>query len=293
METTHIRAFIRSVECGSFKAAAEELGYTTSAVSQLVGALEKELGLQLLRRSQKGVQLTEDGEDLLPFARAYLRSEQEILQFAAERKGLLSGKVTIASYSSVAIAWLPGVVRRFKNDYPDIQIEVIDCVRFDLYRHLDRHEADLGFLAYADPMPYDWIPLAEDAVIAVIPEDHPFAGADSLPVEEFEKNDFILSSRGQEKEILEILHQNGVHPDIRYKTYDTPAALALVKMGLGISLVNELSAQYMNDHIVKLPLDPPAKITFGIAVPSLDHMSRASRKFLDYAVKYLTREETV
>ena len=62
-------------------------------------------------------------------------------------------------------------------------------------------------------------------------------------------------------------------------------------MGLGISFVNELSAQYWNEHLVKLPLDPPHTITFGIAYTSHEHMTVAAKKFLDYAVRYLTKAE--
>lgn len=65
----------------------------------------------------------------------------------------------------------------------------------------------------------------------------------------------------------------------------------MVRMGLGVSICNELAAQYWNEHLVKLPLDPPESITFGIAYTSEEHMTAASKKFLDYAVKYLTQAE--
>ena len=70
MESARCKAFVASVETGSFRAAAESLGYTPSAVSQLVAALEKDLGLRLLVRTKKGVILTPEGKKLLPIARA-------------------------------------------------------------------------------------------------------------------------------------------------------------------------------------------------------------------------------
>ena len=60
-----------------------------------------------------------------------------------------------------------------------------------------------------------------------------------------------------------------------------------MRMGLGISFVNELSAQFWNEHLVKIPLDPPQTINFGIAVPSKDRMTNAAGKFLDYAIAYM------
>jgi DNA-binding transcriptional LysR family regulator len=286
METARLKAFIEATEHGSIKAAAESLGYTPSAISQLISALEKELGLTLLKRSQKGVSLTADGEALVPLVRKYLASENEIYRFASELKGVTVGHLTIATYPSVAITWLPEIVRSFKNDYPGVQISIMESIREDIFHHFEQNKADLAFLAYSEPMPYDWISLARENVIAALPEDHELAGAKSFPVAECEHNDFILGSWGREIEILDILDRNDVHPQIKYTTYDTPATLAMVRMGLGISFVNELSAQFWNEHLVKLPLDPPQTIEFGVAVPDRGHMTGAARRFLDYTVKF-------
>ena len=286
METARLRAFVEAAGKGSIKAAADSLGYTPSAISQLVTALEKELGLTLFTRSQKGVSLTAEGEEIIPLVRTYLAREDEIYMLASELRGITTGHLRIATYPSVATTWLPEIVRRFKNDYPGIQISIMESIRSDIFSHFERNEADIAFLAYAEPMPYEWIPLAEENVIAALPEDHELASAKSFPIAECEKNDFILGSWGREMEILDILERNDVHPQIKYTTYDTPATLAMVRMGLGISFVNELSAQFWNDHLVKMPLDPPQTITFGVALPDRDHMTGAARKFLSYTGSY-------
>ena len=291
METARCKAFIESIEKGSFKAAAEALGYTPSAVSQLVAALEKDLGLNLLIRSRKGVVATEEGKRLAPIARSFLAREKEMYELAAEMQGMSVGDLTIAAYPSVATTWLPEIVRNFQKDYPDIQFNILEGVRQEIFHHLDQHEADMAFLAYAEPMNYEWIPLADEEMIAVIPENHPLAGAEAYPVKEFGEDEVIMTSWGQDAEILEIFRNNHISPQVKYTTYDTPASLALVRMGLGVCICNELAAQYWNDHLVKLPLDPPSRVTFGIAYTSEEHMTVASKKFMDYAVRYLTRPE--
>ena len=289
METARLRAFVETVEKGSVKAAADSLGYTPSAISQLITALEKELGITLFTRSQKGMRPTTEGREMLPLVRAYLTHEEELYTFAAELKGITRGKLTIASYPSIATTWLPEIVRRFKNDYPGIQISLMESIKSDIFRRFEQNEADLAFLAYSEPMPYEWIPLSKTGGIAAVPEDHRLAGAGSFPIKECENEDFIMGSWGKEMEILEILERNDVHPEIKYTTYDTPASLAMVRMGLGISYVNELSAQFWNEHLVKMPLDPPQTITLGVAFPSREHMTGAARKFLDYTLSYFGR----
>lgn len=289
MESARCKAFLESVECGSFKAAAEALGYTPSAVSQLVAALERDLNLNLLIRSRKGVSVTQEGRKLVPIVRSYLAREKEMYELAAELQGLSVGNLTIAAYPSVATTWLPEIVRNFQNDYPDIQFSILEGVRQEIFANLDQHEADMAFIAYAEPMNCEWIPLADEEMIAVIPENHPLAGADSYPVSRFAEDNVVMNSWGNDAEVLEIFRNNGVHPNVKYTTYDTPASLAMVRMGLCVGVCNELAAQYWNEHLVKLPLDPPARVTFGIAFTSKEHMTAAARKFLDHAVRYLTR----
>ncbi len=291
MESARCKAFLESVERGSFKAAADALGYTPSAVSQLVAALEKELSLNLLIRSKKGVTVTDEGRKLVPIVRSFLAREKEMYELASELQGLSVGNLTIAAYPSVATTWLPELVRTFQRDYPGIEFSIMEGVRQEIFQHLDQHEADMAFLAYAEPMNYEWIPLAEEEMIAVLPEDHPLAAEKAYPVKHLEKDNVIMTSWGQDAEILDIFRRNHVAPHVKYTTYDTPASLAMVRMGLGVCICNELAAQYWNDHLIKLPLDPPARATFGIAYTSEEHMTAAAKKFLAYAVQYLTQPE--
>ena len=287
MENNKCKAFIECIERGSISAAADSLGYTPSAISQLITSLEKELGLKLLVRSQKGVKPTSEGETLLPAFRSYIAREQDIYHIASELKGVVTGNLSIAAYPSVATNWLPEIVRRFKSEYPGIHINIRESIRENMFQNFEQNTADMGIMVYSEPMPYEWIPLIEIPVLAALPEDHPLAGAEKFPIKECENSDFILGSWGREVEILDILEKNDTHPDIKYTTYDTPATLAMVRMGLGISLVNELSARYWNEHLVKLPLDPPQTVTFGVAVPSREHMANAAKKFLQFAIDFI------
>ena len=256
MESARCKAFIESVERGSFRAAADALGYTPSAVSQLVAALEKELGLTLLIRSKKGVTMTSEGAKLAPIVRSYLAREKEMYELASEMQGVSIGNLTIAAYPSVATTWLPEIVRTFQRDYPDVQFSIMEGIRAEIFQHLDDHVADMGFMAYAEPMDYEWTPLAQEQIIAVVPEDHPLANAKSYPIADCERDNFIMTSWGKDVEIQNIFRRHKVTPNVKYTTYDTPATLAMVRMGLGVTFANELAAQYWNDHLVKLSLDP-------------------------------------
>lgn len=292
METARCKAFAAAAETGSFTRAAERLNYTPSGVSQLVGALEAEFGFALLYRDKRGVRLTPCGEQLLPAVRDFLQQEQRLHQLAAEINGLSVGSVTIASYSSIATHWLPAVIRAFQADYPHIRIRLIEGVRPEVCRWLDTKEADVGFLSDAEPMDgYEWIPLAEDRMIAVLPPDHPLAGAAAYPLKNCPTERFIMPSLGRDADVANMFARNGIEPDIRFSTLENFAAMSMIEQGLGMSIMNELITKTCACNVVKLPLDPPQSITLGVAIASADKAPPAVRRFLEYAVTMLTRAE--
>ncbi len=123
MESARYKAFLAAVETGSFSRAAEQLNYTPSGVSQLVTALENELNVTLLHRTKKGVSLTNDGKHFVPVVRSLVGEENRLYELASQVNGLLIGSISIATYSSVAVYWLPKIIRRFRETYPQIQFK--------------------------------------------------------------------------------------------------------------------------------------------------------------------------
>ena len=146
METARCRAFMVSAEAGSFTRAAEQLNYTPSGVSQLVTAFENELGFALLRRTKRGVSLTESGKLIMPAVREFLAQEGRIEEIASEINGILVGSVTIAAYSSMATHWLPAVIRDFQQDYPGVRIRLMEGIWQEVMGWLDDKTADIAFV---------------------------------------------------------------------------------------------------------------------------------------------------
>ena len=194
METARCRAFLAAAETGSFSRAAEVLRYTPSGVNQLVSALEKEVGFSLFSRSTKGVALTANGQLLLPVIREILHQEDRLFELSAQMNGLLIGTVTIAAYSSIATHWLPAVIRAFQQDYPHVEIKLMEGIWQEVSQWLEERTADIGFFSYQENMPFEWIPLAEDPMVALLPRSHPLAEASCYPLENCEQ-DSSLSCR--------------------------------------------------------------------------------------------------
>ena len=291
MESARCKAFMYAADTGSFTKAAERLNYTPSGVSQLVGALENETGLTLLRRTRKGVTLTPDGEILLPAVREFLEKENRIYELAAEVKGLLVGSVTIAAYSSISTHWLPEVIRDFEQDYPQIEIRLMEGIRQEVTRWLDEKKADIGFLSYQEPMPYEWTPLDYDEMLAVLPKDHSYASKESYPLINCETDSFIMPALGRDDDVVSLFERNGIKLNIHFTTLENFATMAMIEKGLGMSVMNNLITEKWNCDVVKIPVDPPSRITLGLAVPSYKQASPAVKRFIKYAVERLKKIE--
>jgi DNA-binding transcriptional LysR family regulator len=291
VESARCKAFMYAADTGSFTKAAERLNYTPSGVSQLVGALENETGLTLLRRTRKGVTLTPDGEILLPAVREFLEKENRIYELAAEVKGLLVGSVTIAAYSSISTHWLPEVIRDFEQDYPQIEIRLMEGIRQEVTRWLDEKKADIGFLSYQEPMPYEWTPLDYDEMLAVLPKDHLYASKESYPLINCETDSFIMPALGRDDDVVSLFERNGIKLNIHFATLENFATMAMIEKGLGMSVMNNLITEKWNCDIVKIPVDPPSRITLGLAVPSYKQASPAVKRFIKYAVERLKKIE--
>lgn len=106
------------VDRGSLKGAADELGYTQSAVSQAVKALERELGTTLIERGKQGVSLTRDGKQYLPYLRQIVTAEAELEGKRQELLGLSSTDIRIATFTNVSRTVLPRVIRDFGALHP-------------------------------------------------------------------------------------------------------------------------------------------------------------------------------
>lgn len=291
MESSRCKAFLAAADLGSFTKAADALNYTPSGVSQLVSALEKELGFSLFTRDKKGVFLTKSGEAIIPAIRAFLQQEDRIFQTAAEIRGLSIGQITIASYPSISARWLPRVIHSFQEDYPNIQIRLMEGIRQEITQWLDESIADIGFLSWKEDPTFDWISLDKDQMIAVLPKNHPLAGADVYPLRRCAEENFIMPANGKDDDVLQLFEKNNIELNITFTTMENPSAISLIENGLGMSVMNEGSTFNWDSDVVKLPLEPPADLHLGIAIPSLEHASPAVRKFVEYAKRILIDEE--
>src|SRR5918996_2196991 len=145
MELRQLRAFVHVTHAGTFTRAAEELHLAQSAVSSAVGRLEAELGFELLRRTRRGVELTEAGEVVFERAREIVASSDAIRSDLASLRGLLEGTVALGTMLPPGPVDLPGLLASFHASHPGISVRVREGSAPDILALLRRDELDVAF----------------------------------------------------------------------------------------------------------------------------------------------------
>ena len=290
MNLSKYEALSAVIEQGSLTRAALHMGCTQSAVSHSIDSLEKELGFPLIKRAHAGVKLTAEGEKLMPSVRALLSSAERLEQVAASIRGLDTGTVRIGAFTSVAVHWLPGVLKEFQTDYPKVDFRLFNGDYHDVEQWLSDGSIDIGFVNVPCGVECECIPLMEDRLLAILPLDSRFASYPRFPLVECETEPFISLLESSDHDARRALEAAGVQPNVRFYTKDDYAILAMVEQGLGMSIMPELLLKGRHDALLKLPLVPEAKRTIGIAVPAGSKAGPATRRFADYVVRYVTEE---
>lgn len=113
MNLSQYEALIKAVETGTMTQAAEELGYTQSGLTRALNSLEEQWNVRLLNRGRSGVQLTPEGELLLPYIRTVLHDQRRLSEYIDEINGLREGLIRIGTFNSVSAQWLPGIIKNF------------------------------------------------------------------------------------------------------------------------------------------------------------------------------------
>ena len=282
MESKKLEALLMAVDLGSFTKAAEVLGYTQSGLTHMMNSLEKEVGFTLLERGRSGVRLTEEGERIAPAVREFLqanaRLDSVIEQVASSRTEI----IRISAYASIAMHWLPGIIQRFREECPDVDVDIRMADHVDIpYELLAQGKMDAILVSPQDEGQYEWVHLADDPMFAVLPKDFDTQGMTAFPLAAFEARDFIMPSQGFDKDIMRIFNRIGVKPHILPTWVDDPTVISMVSHGLGVSMMTELTVRGRTDGVKLLPVEPASSRELGLAVRSLDAASDGLRHFID------------
>ena len=257
MDSKKLEILMTAADLGSFTKASEVVGYTQSGLTHMMDALEKEVGFPLLQRSHNGIQLTKQGEQLMPAIREFLRAnanlENQIQRIAEEKEEVLR----IAAYASIAMQWMPTVLYRFKRICPNVNVDlrmVDDALQpFEL---LESGMTDVIFASRQNSSICDWIPLYNETMYAILPKDYPLNGRTSFPLEEFEGLDFLMPYGRFDIDVTAAMKPLGIKINVKASRVDDETLIRMVGAGLGVSMMTELMIRGRTDDVLCVPVTP-------------------------------------
>ena len=196
MDTKKLEALAAAVEHGSFTRAAEALGYTQSGMTHMMNSLERDIGFPVLLRGRAGVRLTPAGERIYPLVRQVLSASQALDREITLINSHKEDTIRVAAYSSIAMHWLPEVIQQFRRIHPELTVDIQMGSVEEVYRWVREDKADMGFASLQDGMTMDWLPLAEDPLLAILPPEYDLGGRERFDVRDFSGHEFLMPSMG-------------------------------------------------------------------------------------------------
>ncbi|OOV12346.1 hypothetical protein BXU09_17350 [Deinococcus sp. LM3] len=252
------RAFVVAAQRGSFSAAAIELNVTQSALSHALRLLERTLGVPLLRRGGRGVQLTPAGQRVLPGAQRLVDAARTLIDLA--RSAELHGTVTVAAFPSLARHLLPGALRRLRGVAPGVNVAVDDAhlERDAVYRAVQSGQADVGLTQLLPGSALNARPLGEDPYLLVLPAHWTLPGAWQRP--------YIHLGDPHDRRVPDALARHGVRVRPALSLNSEAAIAAMVAGELGFAVLPHLTMPELPPGVLARPLPWSVSRTYGTVV---------------------------
>lgn len=288
MTLTQLEIFSLVAELRGFTAAAHRLEISQSAVSHALKSLEQELGVELLRRHQSQVELSDIGQQLLLRARAMLGLANTLRQEAADSRGMKTGTLRIGSFGPTSsIKLLPRILQHYRASHPGIEVHIDEGPDRQVIQWLEERRIDIGFVVLPQER-FDTIALIEDQMVALLPADHALAGRDSVSLSDLCHDPFVLTEAGSSELVSRLFNTARLTPNIRYRCSQLLSTLDTVGRGDALTVVAEGSLPDGNDtRYVKKPLSPPISRQVGLAVLDQRQSSPATLAFIKLASRLI------
>jgi DNA-binding transcriptional LysR family regulator len=243
-----LKVFLAVANNGSFSEAGRNLHLSQPAVSQIIQGLERQLGLLLFIRQGRTVQLTEGGHVLVSMARELLTSSQRVEQTMLSLQGEVVGEMSVGCSTASGKYLLPGLIARFRKEYPQVKINVVIGSRESVITKLLAGDVSLGVSSkLIEHYDLEYQDFFKDDVILIAPASHHWAKYRRVYPDDLLDEPLILREElaGTREVLIESLRQHDISPEmlnIAMVLGNAEAICVAVEEELGIAFVSRLAA---------------------------------------------------
>lgn len=260
MEIRQLKTFWTLASTRSFSRTAEVLNYVPSTITMQIKALEEELGVKLLDRLGKSVILTDAGQRLLPYANKILNDIEEARYVSSESEEL-TGTITIGADEVLCTYRLPALLRVFRERYPHVRLLFRPLSSHNLKQSLREGNVDVVFMLDEPIVSTDLHSelLMDEPFLMVVSPNHPLASCSTLRIEDFNREQILLSEKGCSYRTFfyHTLLRKGADSLTELEFNSVEAIKQCAMVGLGIALLPEMSlkGELERGELITLPWD--------------------------------------
>ncbi|MBV9421659.1 MAG: LysR family transcriptional regulator [Solirubrobacterales bacterium] len=294
-----LRVLCEVVAQGSFSAAAEELSYTQSAVSQAIARLEAETGSTLVVRDRGAVRPTAAGATLVEHAEAIFAQIEAAETDLDAVLGVRGGRLRMASFPSAGATLMPLAIATFRERHPDVALTLAEGEPEEIAPRLRAGEFDLALL-FEFPGARErpgaglrTVKLLDDPMHVALPAEHPLAGKPALTLPDLREEDWVQTSASSPcaRHVVRSCLAAGFEPNVTFESDDYETVQGLVAAGVGVALIPRLALTRVRPEIVVRELAPrsPARkvVAATIAAPGTAPAATTMMRILaDVAQRY-------
>jgi DNA-binding transcriptional LysR family regulator len=292
MDLLQLEHFLAVAEEGSFTRAAERVFRTQPAVSQSVKKLETEIGVPLFARDLPDLTLTEAGHSLLDYARKIVKLRDEAVKQVGRLHALDSGHLTIAAYESAALYLLPGPLRRYFRQFPQIKVGIYRGRLDEIPRQVMDREIDVGFVK-DEPAFHGLrsVMVHSDEMILIASPRHPLTARERVQVKDLGNEPFVLHHlcSTTEQKILRLFESHNVRCNIAAELWSFENVKHFVQQDIGLAIVPRVTVlqDLAAGTLVSIPME-------GLDIPrrtlmifrDRGYVSDSAQQFIDVVKRF-------
>lgn len=262
MELRHLRYFVAVAEELNFTKAAQRMCTVQPSLSQQIKDLEQEVGVQLLLRSNRKVELTEEGKAFLKEAILSLQHAEKAIQDARYIANLSKDQLSIGFVPVAEMKVFPYIMPNIRAHFPEIKIDFHSLIDAEQFKALRKGDIDIAFTRYVDITDdFESVQIFSEPLTLIVPKDSPVVEQRHVSIKSFNQQDFILSdaiaSPQLHKIITDFFQQSKLKVNVVQYSTNILLNVNLVGMGVGWSLVPAYVIPLLGDKIVvKNTLEP-------------------------------------
>jgi DNA-binding transcriptional LysR family regulator len=267
MELRHLRYFVTVAEELHFGRAASRSGIAQPPLSQQIKALEEEIGVQLLVRTKRRVQLTSAGEVFLNEARKILAHVSQAVHSARRAARGETGRLEVGFVSGAVYGKVPLIFREMQSRYPDVSLVLQELPSEEQLEAMKAHRLDVGIIhpPVADAEALSVRSIWREPLVVVLPKTHPLAPSRSIALAALADEPFLLVPRrlapGFYDLFIRTCGEAGFSPKVFEEGRSTQTIVSLVAAGMGVSIVPESLKSLRRSGVVYRQLKPPVPTT--------------------------------